>query len=49
MQDERLSLRVAGEQRRLLQAEDVRWQSGAELSAEDFLVVWKALQPHRQE
>ncbi|MBN2469654.1 MAG: hypothetical protein JXN59_02925 [Anaerolineae bacterium] len=40
VQDERLNLRVAGQQRRLLQAEDERWQAGAELTFEDFLALW---------
>lgn len=44
LKDERLSLRVAGQQRRLLQAEDVRWQSGGELTAEDFVDLWTRLQ-----
>ncbi len=47
MNDERLSLRVAGEQRRLLQAEDTRWESGAELSPADFLALWQALRSQR--
>ena len=46
-QDERLSLRAAGEQRRLLQAEDERWRDGAELFTDDFLTLWAALAPHR--
>lgn len=47
MNDERLSLRVAGEQRRLLQAEDTRWHHGAELLPEDFLTFWQALRSQR--
>lgn len=38
--DERLNIRVAGEQRRLLQAEDDRWRDGAELSRDDFSILW---------
>jgi hypothetical protein len=44
IRDERLNMRVAGHQRRLLQAEDVRWNSGAELLADDFADLWAFLQ-----
>ncbi len=41
LQEDRLNLRVAGQQRRLLQAEDERWQNGAELQPEDFVELWR--------
>jgi len=41
LQEDRLNLRVAGQQRRLLQAEDERWQNGAELVPEDFADLWR--------
>ncbi len=41
LQEDRLNLRVAGQQRRLLQAEDERWQNGAELIPEDFVELWR--------
>jgi len=41
LQEDRLNLRVAGQQRRLLQAEDERWQNGAELVPEDFAALWR--------
>ena len=44
VKDERASMRVAGQQRRLLQAEDERWRNGAELNAADFAAVWTVLQ-----
>jgi hypothetical protein len=44
LKDERLSLRVAGQQRRLLQAEDERWRQGGELTADDFIDLWTRLQ-----
>lgn len=46
LKDERLSLRVAGQQRRLLQAEDERWEHGAELASGDFLILWEAIRRH---
>jgi hypothetical protein len=46
IRDERLNMRVAGQQRRLLQAEDIRWQDGAELLVGDFRDLWQALQQH---
>lgn len=48
LKDERVSMRVAGQQRRLLQAEDERWRQGAELTADDFVAVWSVLQYHLQ-
>ncbi len=47
LSDGRLSLRVAGEQRRLLQAEDERWRNGAELTTEDFILLWGEIWRHR--
>lgn len=47
LNDGRLSLRVVGEQRRLLQAEDERWRGGAELTTEDFIFLWAEIWRHR--
>ena len=44
LKDERLNLRIAGQQRRLLQAEDERWQHGGELTADAFSDLWARLQ-----
>jgi hypothetical protein len=44
LKDERLSMRIAGQQRRLLQAEDERWQRGGELTADAFSDLWARLQ-----
>ncbi len=49
VRDERLNLRVAGQQRRLLQAEDERWQAGAELLLEDFLMLWDHIRQQQVE
>ncbi len=43
--DDRLNMKVAGLQRRLLQAEDSRWEHGAELTTEAFTELWTLLQP----
>ncbi len=43
--DDRLNMKVAGLQRRLLQAEDSRWEHGAELTTEAFAELWTLLQP----
>ncbi len=42
----RPDLRLAGEQRRLRDAENVRWERGAELSPDDFAACMVALQTH---
>ena len=47
VKDDRLNLRVAGHQRRLLQAEDDRWRTGAELVLEDFLTLWNHVREQR--
>lgn len=39
-----LSMRVVGEQRRLREAEKDRWESGAEMEVDDFLVLWAEVQ-----
>ena len=44
LKDERLNMRVAGQQRRLLQAEDERWRQGGELTPDDFADLWARLQ-----
>lgn len=47
LKDDTLSLRAAGQQRRLLQAEDERWQHGAELTLEDFRTLWALVCEHQ--
>ncbi len=42
----KLSLRETTEQRRLLKAENTRWEDGAELRPDDFSSVLEALIPH---
>lgn len=42
----KLSLRETGEQRRLLKAENERWEDGAELQPDSFSSVLAALAPH---
>ncbi len=48
LDDERLSMRIAGQQRRLLQAENERWQGGAELLPESFLTLWEIVRERMQ-
>lgn len=47
LDDERLNLRVAGQQRRLFQAENDRWRDGAELESGNFAEFWQAVQQHQ--
>jgi hypothetical protein len=49
LEDDRLSMRVAAQQRRLLQAENDRWESGAELEPDDFVKLWQIIQEHHVE
>ncbi|MFC1959839.1 hypothetical protein ACFLYO_03930 [Chloroflexota bacterium] len=44
LDDERLNLRVAGQQRRLFQAENERWREGAELTSDHFVELWQIVQ-----
>lgn len=47
LNDERLNMRAAGQQRRLLQAEDERWQHGAEITVDDFVTLWNHVRQQR--
>lgn len=47
LNDERLNMRAAGQQRRLLQAEDERWRTGAELTLDDFVTLWAHVRDQR--
>ncbi|MBN1964769.1 MAG: hypothetical protein JW910_08990 [Anaerolineae bacterium] len=41
-----LSMRAIGEQRRLREAENERWEHGAELEIDDFLDLWAEVRRH---
>ncbi len=49
VQKNEVSLRDLAEQRRLLQAEDERWQHGAEIQSGDFAVLMAAIAEHQAE
>ncbi len=46
LDDPHTSLRVAGQQRRLFQAESERWNEGSELAVDDFKRVWAEVRRH---
>ncbi|MEP7288568.1 MAG: hypothetical protein ABI947_22680 [Chloroflexota bacterium] len=46
LESEQLPLRERGEQRRLLKVEQQRWQDGAEIRREDFVILIETLLPH---
>jgi hypothetical protein len=46
LESDKLPLREKGEQKRLLKAEQERWEDGAELLRQDFPLIIEALIPH---
>jgi hypothetical protein len=46
LESDKMPLREKGEQKRLLKAEQERWEDGAELRRQDFPVLIEALMPH---